>query len=136
MMAYTPRDARNYQSFSLWMMAAMLAFVAATLLIDGKFIPSAFGWVLTALTAVLMIAAVRAYTFFIQHADELLRKVHVDALALAFGAGVVAMMTYRLCERLGAPKLDINDSFFVMMITWVLGQYLGARRYAGDESDA
>jgi hypothetical protein len=47
--------------------------------------------------------------------------------------GVVAMMGYRLCERLGAPDLDINDPVLVMVLVWFGGQYLGARRYAGGE---
>lgn len=127
---FTPRDLRNYAQFTWWMTAAMIVFAAATILIDGGWIPDAIGWTLTIAATVLMIATVRAYVHFLRNADELLRKVHLEALALAFGAGAVAMMGYRLCERLGAPKLDINDPFLVMMLIWVGGQYLGARRYA------
>lgn len=133
--AFTARDAQNYRTFNWWMMSAVLTFVAATLLIDGKFVPAPVGWTLTAATAILMIGSMRSYIVFLRSADELLRKVHLEALALAFGAGVVAMMTYRLCERLGAPKLDVNDPFIVMMIVWAAGQYLGFRRYAGDDRD-
>ena len=127
---YTPRDLRNYKHFTGWMTAGMLVFAAATILIDGKWIPDLGGWVLTVAAIVLMVVTVRAYMQFLHNADELLRKVHLEALALAFGAGVVAMMGYRLCERLGAPKLDINDPFLVMLVVWVGGQYLGSRRYA------
>ncbi len=130
---FTPRDARNYRVFSSWMVGSMLVFVAATLLIDGKYIPNALGWGLTGLTVVLLLASIRSYIHFLRNADELLRKVHLDALALSFGSGVVAMMGYRLCERLGAPKLDVNDPFLVMVLVWALGQWLGTRRYAGGE---
>ena len=130
---FTPRDSRNYRTFSTWMIAAMLVFVTTTISIDAKWIPNSIGWVLTALSVALMLAAIRAYIFFLRSADELLRKIHLDALALAFGFGTVAMMGYRLCERLGAPKLDINDSFLVMLVTWVIAQWVGFRRYAGDE---
>ncbi|MDP9194126.1 MAG: hypothetical protein M3P06_20710 [Acidobacteriota bacterium] len=127
---FTPRDLRNYTQFTWWMTAGMLVFAAATILIDGKWIPDSAGWALTVTAIVLMVFTVRAYIHFLRNADELLRKVHLEALAMAFGAGVVAMMGYRLCERLGAPKLDINDPFLVMLLVWVGGQYLGARRYA------
>ncbi|MGN6184399.1 MAG: hypothetical protein ACTHQM_12180 [Thermoanaerobaculia bacterium] len=130
---FTERDSRHYRVFSVWMIAAMLVFVTATISIDAQWIPNSLGWGLTILSVGLMLAAIRAYIFFLQHADELLRKIHLDALALAFGFGTVAMMGYRLCERLGAPKLDINDSFFVMLLTWVIAQWVGFRRYAGDE---
>jgi hypothetical protein len=111
----------------------MVAFAAATILIDGKLIPNALGWGLTALTIALMLASIRFYVHFLRNADELLRKVHLDALALSFGIGAVAMMGYRLCERLGAPKLDINDPFLVMVLVWAFGQWLGMRRYSGGE---
>ncbi|MGZ5431704.1 MAG: hypothetical protein ACXW31_03245 [Thermoanaerobaculia bacterium] len=126
---FTPRDLKNYRVFTLWMTGAMLTFAAATILIDGNFIPPALGWVLTTASIVLMVGAMRTYIAFLRVADELLRKVHLEALAFAFGAGIVAMMGYRLCERLGAPKLDVNDAALVMLVCWIGGQWLGSRRY-------
>lgn len=130
---YTPRDAQNYRVFTGWMMGGVVTFAAATLLIDGKFIPDAAGWGITALSVILMVLAMRSYIAFLRQADELLRKVHLEALAFAFGAGIVVMMGYRLCERLGAPKLDVNDAALVMLLCWFGGQVLGSRRYAGEE---
>ena len=130
---FTPRDAHNYRIFTWWMTGAMLTFSAATILIDGKLIPSAMGWMLTAASVVLMVVSMRSYMSFLRNADELLRKVHLEALAFAFGAGIVAMTGYRLCERLGAPKLDVNDASLVMLLCWIGGQWLGARRYADAE---
>ena len=126
---FTTRDSRNYRVFTGWLTGAVLTFAAATILLDGKLIPAAVGWGLTALSTVLMIVAMRSYVLFIRSADELLRKVHLEALAFAFGAGIVAMMSYRLCERLGAPKLDVNDAALLMLLCWFGGQWLGARRY-------
>jgi hypothetical protein len=130
---FTPRDQHNYRNFGGWMVGAMLTFAAATLLLDGKFINVAVGWVLTAGSAALMVLAMCSYIHFLRQADELLRKVHLEALAFAFGAGVVTMMVYRLCERLGAPKLDVNDASLVMLLTWIAGQWIGARRYSSAE---
>jgi len=131
---FTPHDSRNYSRFTLWLAAAIVAFVAATMLIDGQWIPAPAGWALTVVAVALIVATVRAYVHFLRNADELLRKVHLDALAFAFGAGAIGTMGYRLCERLGAPKLDINDGFLVMMLIWIAGQIVGARRYAVEES--
>lgn len=130
---FTPRDAQNYRIFTWWMTGAMLMFAAATILIDGSYIPPAGGWTLTAASVVLMVVSMRSYILFLRQADELLRKVHLEALAFAFGTGIVVMMGYRLCERLGAPKLDVNDASLVMLLCWLAGQWLGARRYADAE---
>jgi hypothetical protein len=130
---FTPRDAQNYRTFTWWMGGAVLTFAAATLLIDGRFIPDAAGWALTAISVILTVLSMRSYIAFLRQADELLRKVHLEALAFAFGAGIVFMMGYRLCERLGAPKLDVNDASLVMLLCWTAGQLVGARRYATEE---
>lgn len=130
---YTSRDLRNHTLFIWWMIAAMVVFAAATLLINGDVVPAAAGWGLTLTSVVLMVLAIRAYVHFLRNADELLRKVHLEALAFAFGVGAITMMGYRLCERLGAPDLDINDPFLVMMVVWIGGQWVGARRYATAE---
>ncbi len=127
---FTPRDYRNYRHFTWWMTGAVVTFAAATILLDGSFIPPALGWVLTVASVGLMVIAMRSYIVFLRMADELLRKVHLDALAFAFGAGIIAMLGYRLCERLGAPKLDVNDASLVMLVCWIGGQWLGARRYS------
>lgn len=127
---FTPRDLHNYRVFTAWMAGAMGSFAGATVLLDGKLIGPAMGWALTAGCAALMVAAMVSYINFLRQADELLRKVHLDALAFAFGAGIAVMMIYRLCERLGAPKLDVNDASLVMLLTWIGGQVTGARRYA------
>lgn len=81
----------------------------------------------------LGVMTVRAYVRFLRNADELLRKIHLEALAIAFGTGAVFMPVYRLCERLGAPKLDSVDPLFVILLAWVFGQWFGGRRYAGEE---
>ena len=130
---FTPRDAHNYRNFSAWMFGGMIVFAATTLLIDGKFIAAPVGWLLTIASAGLMLMAMRSYMLFLRNADELLRKVHLESLAFAFGAGIIVMMSYRLCERLGAPKLDVNDAALVMLVTWIAGQVVGARRYAAVE---
>lgn len=126
---YTRRDARNYYIYNGWLFGSMVAFAAATILIRGNFVPPAGGWTLTALSILLMLTTMRSYIVFLRYADELLRKVHLEALAFAFGIGMVVMMGYRLCERLGAPKLDVNDAALVMVLCWMAGQWLGARRY-------
>lgn len=126
---FTPRDAHNYRVFSGWMIGAMVAFAAATLLIDGEFISAPAGWVMAVATGVLLVITMRSYVTFLRQADELLRKVHLEALAFSFGAGMVIMMVYRLCERLGAPKLDFNDPALVMILTWMAGQWIFSRRY-------
>ena len=90
-------------------------------------------WLFPAASAFLGVMAVRAYVIFIRNADELLRKIHLQALAVGFGAGLVFMPPYRLCERLGAPKLDSVDPIIVFVVACGLALVMGFRKYSTEE---
>lgn len=133
---YTERDWRHLKTFNVWLITGALFATASTILIGKAFIPAGvLAWTLTVVTIALLALAVRAFMVFLRAADELVRKVQLDALAFAFGSSIVFMMGYRLCERLGAPKLDINDPALVMLVVWAMGQWVGFRRYASEEAD-
>ena len=130
---YTPQDLRNLRNFNIFALAAMLLFVAATILIGEGFIErGVLAWTLIAVALVTLLLMVRSYMHFLRHADELLRKIQLEGLALGFGAGVVFMLGSRLFERMGALKLDIADGVMPMVVFWAIGQYLGYRRYYAD----
>jgi hypothetical protein len=130
---FTQRDSGNLRIFSGWMLSAALVFALATVLIGGGLIPRAVAWLLTAVTAVVMILGIRSYLVFLREADELLRKIQVEGLALGFGAGATFMLVYGLLERLGLPGLRPAEPILVMVVFWALGQWIGMRRYAGED---
>ncbi|HEU5161666.1 MAG TPA: hypothetical protein VFV54_00840, partial [Thermoanaerobaculia bacterium] len=115
---YTESSWRQIRTFNWWAISAALLFVATTLLLDGGIIAGPLAWALAAATVIVALFAVRAYRAFLHGADELLRKIQLEGLALGFGAGVVFMLGYRLLERLGAPKLDVNDPLLVLVVFW------------------
>lgn len=134
---YTSQDLRNLRNFNILALSAMSMFVVATILIGKGFIERGpLAWAIVAVAIATMLGMVGSYMHFLRHADELLRKIQLEGLALGFGAGVIFMLGYRLFERMGAPKLDIADGVLPMVLFWALGQYLGYRRYyAGGEEE-
>ena len=125
----TARDAENLRRFNVVCLAWAMMFVAATLAIDGFGVTGLTGWAMAAATLLLGLTTMGLYLKFLRAADELLRKIHVEALGLGFGAAIVFMLFWRLCERLGAPKLDVVDPVLVMVAFWAFGQWMGLRRY-------
>lgn len=129
---YTARDSTNQRRFNLWLAAAMLAYLAATAALRFRdAVPKALPWLLVGLAVVLAIPATRSYLVFLRGADELLRKIQTEALALGFGAGVAFALLYPLLERLGAPKLDAEITAVFMMLACGAGAWFGTRRYSG-----
>ena len=43
-------------------------------------------------------------------------------------AGSLAMLGFRLIERAGAPQMDRNDPFIVMLVFWGVGLWRARRR--------
>jgi hypothetical protein len=126
----TQEDRRNQYRFVVRCLAWAISFVAATFILEARELSRAASLVVALVPTVLGVTVVWAYVTFIRHADELLRKIHMEALALGFGAGVIFMLSYRLFERAGAPELDISDPLLVMLLVWTAGQLVLTRRYA------
>ena len=126
----TPRDRRNLRRVNLALLMWTVAFLGATFLLRTGAIEGAAAWLAGVAAGSMSFVVIRRYVHFLREADELLRLVSLEGLALGFGAGFVFMTTYRLLERAGAPQLDVDDGFLAMVIFWGLGQWFAARRYA------
>ena len=127
----TPRDAQNLRSFHYWTVVLGVWLILATFLVETQPLRgTAVGWVFPIAAAFLAAMTVRAYVRFIRNADELLRKIHLEALAWGMGAALIFMPAYRLCERLGAAKLDSVDPLVVIVVAWAIGHWRGLRQYA------
>jgi hypothetical protein len=126
----TPRDRASLRRLNIACLCWAIAFLGATLLLDGHALEGPAAWLAAAAPGGLATIVVLRYVRFLDVADELLRQIHLDALAIGFGAGFVFMTTYRLLERTGAPQLDINDSLLVMVACWGIGMWRAKRRYS------
>jgi len=129
---YSARDARAQRGVLLWMLGAALVYVGATAALRFRAsLPGALPWAAVGLALVLAVQTTRSYVRFLRGADELLRKIETEALAIGCAAGAVFALCYPLLERLGAPELDRHWTVLVMMAGWGGGAWLGLRRYSG-----
>jgi hypothetical protein len=126
----TPRDRRNFRRVNLTLFAWAVAFLGATALLRFEAIEGAAAWLVAVPTFLMGLPSIRQYVHFLREADELLRQVSIEGLAVGFGAGFVFMTTWRLLERAGAPQLHVDDGLLVMIAFWVLGQWFAVRRYS------
>ncbi len=127
----TQADRRNARVFNVWLFAWALSFVGATFLLVEEFVVTApLTWLVALVPTALGLQAIRSYVHFLRGADELLRKIHLEGLALGFGAGMIFILGYGLLEHIGAPALNTSDPVLVFVSFWALGQWLAMRRYA------
>lgn len=127
----TAADRRNSWRAIGWLFVWMVSFLSVAFAIRTEALPAGL-WTYLAIagSTVLGVVTVLAYVRFVRQADELQRKIQLEALALGFAGGFVAQFAFSLIERAGIMEVDIGDPFLVMCICFAVGLFLGARRYA------
>lgn len=127
----TPTDIRNLGRFNLLILIWALAWSGALLALAADGLVPASLRVLTAATPVaLALGAIGAYLHFLRHADELLRKIHLEGLAIGFGFGFLLATSWSMLRGIGAPPLQPAMIGAAMLVGWSIGQARGRRRYA------
>jgi hypothetical protein len=127
----TAKDQRNFSRYNGWLVAWLFVWTTVRLAMEGWEVAQRgpLAWVLVAVAMVPGLPAIGAYMRFLREADELVRSIQLEALALGFGAGAFFMLGWRLVEKAGGPTLDVNDPLLVMVLVWIFAQALVARRY-------
>lgn len=125
------RDRRNLRRFTLWVFLWALSFVLSTLGIKKEWWPPAGEFVAVASTALLGLISVLLYRRFLTETDELQRKIEIEALALAFGVGVVGGLSCWFLVLGGTvPGTDLIYLFLAMIVTYSVRVLVGRRRYS------
>lgn len=126
----TPRDRRNVLRFLAVMAAWAAAFLGGIALIERDVVADGtIAWGVAALNLALAVAVILAYVRYLREADELQRRIHLQALALGFGGGWLIVTGYGLFELLGAPYIDRESVILVMAVLYSISLVLGQRRY-------
>jgi len=127
----TARVRRNLNRANVWMALWLVCFAAATWLIRAGIVTAGpVGWVVAILPTAVGVGALLGFGRYLREGDELQRKIQLQALAFGFGAGLFVGFGYRLFEGLGAPVASISDASVVIVFFYLIGLWLGRRRYA------
>ena len=126
----TPQDRRNQWRFILLALAWMVSFVGVAFLLKQPWCTGAVGYGIAFLPNLIGVGAVIAFLHFLRHADELQRRIQLEALGWGFGCGALFMVGYQLMERAGLPRINISDPLMVMVVSWAVATVVIARRYS------
>ena len=126
----TREDKRNGNRFAACCLAWAVTYVAAHWVLKADLdLATPLVWLLVAVPILTILAAVFSYLHFLRNADELLRKIQLQGLAMGFGAGVVFVTGYQLLEAAGAAQMQTDHLIMVMIFSWVAGQLYGMWHY-------
>lgn len=125
-----PAGRRYAAQFNVAMMAAAVAMIGWAIVRKGEIDPP---WraILATLPVVPAAAALWSYVRLLGRLDELQRRVHLEALGIAFAGTVLGTLAYGQIEREGVvPHLNWAFVWVLMSFLWAAGQLLANRRYA------
>ena len=126
----TEADQRNIRAIWVWSFVWSFSFAGPILAL--KFFPQLqgpFAWLLAATPIVLGVPFVNVLLRFLREADEFMRKVQLEGIAMGFGAGAMFCLCYHVLEHVGAPELPMIVAVIPMMTGWCVGSFLVAARY-------
>ena len=68
---------------------------------------------------------------YINSLDEMQRKVHIEAMAISLGVGVVIGLSYSLLDQANVIGFDAEIADLVMLIgiTYLIATFAGLNRY-------
>jgi len=125
----SPSDRRNQRWILRLNLSWALAYIGAIQVLKRELVTGPVAWVVAAVPAILGIIVVVVYGRFLRQTDELQRLIQLEALALGFGGSFFAFCGYAVFQRLGAPAMDITTATIIMVFLYLLGVFLGTRRY-------
>ncbi|MHB1551918.1 MAG: hypothetical protein ACYCX6_12095 [Vulcanimicrobiaceae bacterium] len=118
--------------YVLELTAGMLAYAAiliASIHALNAGVPAPWRSAVTLAPVVPVAAVFIAIVRFFGGIDELQRKIHLEALAVAAGVTALLAVTYGFLEGVGFPKLTAFATYACIMLCWGLAAPFVARRY-------
>jgi len=131
-LCYTARDKKNQLKIAAWCFAWALSWVLTTKIVKSDWQPRLLLILIFAtMTLGFGLLLIWSYRKFLREADELLRKIELEALAFAVGASLVVGSIYELLHS--AFALDFFSPFqatlLIFAITYSICGLLGYRRF-------
>lgn len=121
---------RPFVLLSLAVTALILSVFVVSWLLEKQQLPQAVRLALVLVPVTAWIFALIGFRQLIQQSDELMRRIHLEALAFAFSGLGIAIVTCEYLRKAGFISLLKPDHVLMMMIVlWPLGFVIAMRRY-------
>ncbi|MDH0647660.1 hypothetical protein N5D48_10130 [Pseudomonas sp. GD03858] len=112
--------------------ASMLAYCACVLL-SSHFLQAMSTGVLKVALALLPVPALLVMAWAcigqLRQLDEMMRRIQLEALGLAFVITALLTFSYGFLETAGFPRLSMFMVWPLMGLLWMMGTWVGVRRY-------
>jgi len=125
------QDRRSQNRIVSWSVLWVGVFVLADTVIERGSIEGDVAVTVAAIAvSVLGVGWIRSYVRFLRDADELARKVHLDAMAVGLGAGFVTGFGLLLLDQGGVVSAGPHLLLAAMVLAYAVAVVVGWRRFS------
>jgi hypothetical protein len=126
----TKAEQRNIRSVWIWCFVFAAGFAGVTSALEAfPQLRGSFAWLLAMIPIALSIPGLLANVRFIREADEFMRKVQLNGIAIGFAAAFVFCLGYHALEQVGAPHLPMVVAIVPLGLGWAIGSFIVAFRH-------
>lgn len=127
----TDEDQRSQIAILGWSLLWVASFLAIDVAIERAWIDTDAGFIAaTFVVGAIGVGWLIAYLRFLHHADELVQKVQLEAMAVAVGVGFVAGFALLLLEAGDLVEARLPFLLEVMAVAYAIALVVGRRRYS------
>lgn len=128
---YDARSIRSNLKMVVWIMAWMVSLtVSDKAALHGWWTQEWITWLSIGLNVTIGVVVIVVFLALLRSMDDLQRKIQMDALAFAFGIGLVSCAAYMLLVTWGyIGDEEVSDIFFIMTVTYALATLIGTVRF-------
>jgi hypothetical protein len=120
------------KSYTLEFGSAMLAYVLVlpiTMTLIARYPDSSWRFAIALLPVIPLCFALAAMLRFYGRIDELARKIHLDAFAVAAGVTAIATFAYGMLQNVGLPPLNLVWVLPFTVAVWGIASAVASSRY-------
>ncbi|MEM1436579.1 MAG: hypothetical protein AAGG11_21190 [Pseudomonadota bacterium] len=125
----TATDRANTQLLNRWSLAWALLIVAAAWTLRYVAMPAPAQWAVALAPNLIALVVLQRYLRFLRMTDELLRRIHLEGLAVGFGTSYIFAIGYLIAQGAGAPPLNLTFFILAMTTAWLVGNITAMKRY-------
>jgi hypothetical protein len=130
----TGRDRRNQLAVLRWSILLAVGLLGSVFVLrQGYGAGAALKWAIAAVPIALVIPWLLSQLRFLREADELVRRIQLEGLAVGFWAAFAFGIVYTVLGRTGIPRLDPGSGLPLMVavlgLGYAFGRVLASKRY-------
>lgn len=119
-----------YEKRFCWAILGWALFYSVCMsVLRNDLVSNPYHWIVVILPLLVGIAPARAYFIFMQHADEMIRRIQIEAIVASFTVGLCFGIARTVFEAAGMAAASADDTMVIMLITFGIAQIYAAWKY-------